>query len=251
MPQSRRIEGQGIKGLIMKIAGTLLAGLSLLLLTSGCRERPAAEPNAGGTPTAVASGRSARLPSKNTKPPAEWTANEVLQQLLATYRQATTYKDNAVVRLAYRQGGQPVSEQQPTAVAFERPGKLSVVAYQVTVKCDGKELKARIDDPPSKNVDGQFVVRPMPRPVTLADLASDKLLHETLTSRLRRQPIQLELLLESGGLIAAFGSDVACQRLSDGAQGGRACFRVEVPSPGGAFVFWVDQSDFLLRRLDY
>src|SRR5205823_11056508 len=61
----------------------------------------------------------------------------------------------------------------------------------------------------------------------------------------------LELLLESGGLVAAFGSDVACKRLDDGKQHGRDCFRVEVPSPGGPFVFSVDQAELLLRRLDY
>ena len=41
------------------------------------------------------------------------------------------------------------------------------------------------------------------------------------------------------------------ERLADEQQGARACFRVAVPSPGGAFTFWVDQEDFLLRRLDY
>src|SRR6185295_6814962 len=49
----------------------------------------------------------------------------------------------------------------------------------------------------------------------------------------------------------AFGSDVACKRLADEKHLGRDCFRVEVPSPGGAFVFWVDQSARVLRRLDY
>ena len=29
------------------------------------------------------------------------------------------------------------------------------------------------------------------------------------------------------------------------------CSITGVPSPGGAFVFWVDQSEGLLRRLDY
>ena len=82
-------------------------------------------------------------------------------------------------------------------MALERPGKLSIVAYQATVKCDGHELRARIDEPPH-SLDGQIVVRPVPRSLTLAELASDELLYDTLCSRLRRQPIQLELLLENG-----------------------------------------------------
>jgi hypothetical protein len=171
--------------------------------------------------------------------------------LLATYRGATSYEDHGVVRLAFRQAGEAMSQEWPVAVAFQRPDKLSLVAYQATVKCDGKELKARIDDAESNNVDSQVVVRPAPKELKLADLAGDALLYDILSSRLRRQPIQLELLLESSGLVSAFTADVACQRLEDGAHEGRSCFRVEIPSPGGPFVFWVDQANFLLRRLDY
>jgi hypothetical protein len=136
-------------------------------------------------------------------------------------------------------------------VAFARPNKLSLAAYQATVKCDGDELRARIDDPVTDNVDNQIVIRPAPQQLQLSDLASDQLLYDILSSQLRRQPIQLELLIESGGLISAFSSDVASQRLSDQEHDGKMCFRVDVPSPGGPFVFWVDQADFLLRRLDY
>jgi len=125
------------------------------------------------------------------------------------------------------------------------------VAYQATVKCDGKELRARIDDPPSNNLDGQIVVRPAPTSLKLADLADDRLLYDILGSRLGRLPIQLELLLENSGLVAAFGADVACQRLDDATHAGRACFRVEVPSATGPLTFWVDQADLLLRRLDF
>ncbi|MBW8884779.1 MAG: TlpA family protein disulfide reductase, partial [Planctomycetia bacterium] len=187
----------------------------------------------------------------NKKLPAEWTADEILAQLLTRYRQAKTYRDNAVVVLSFRRAGQPMAEEAPAAVAFERPGKLSIVAYQATVKCDGKELKARIDDPPSNNLEGQVVVRPAPTQIKLADLADDRLLYDILGSRLGRQPIQLELLLETRGLVAALGADVACRRLTDATHGGRACFRVEVPSAAGPLTFWVDHSDSLLRRLDF
>src|SRR5205823_2580147 len=135
----------------------------------------------GGSPVSIAPG--ATSPS-NKKLPAEWTANEILAQLLARYRQAKTYRDNAVVLLSFSRAGQPMAEESPAAVAFERPGKLSIVAYQATVKCDGKELKARIDDPPSNNLDGQIVVRPAPAQIKLADLADDRLLYDILGSRL-------------------------------------------------------------------
>ena len=170
---------------------------------------------------------------------------------MATYRQVESYQDQAVVRLSYREGEQAFHQQWPASVTFERPNKLSLAAYQATVKCDGDELRARIEDPETGHVDNQVVVRPAPQELKLTDLASDPLLYDILSSQLRRQPIQLELLLESGGLVSAFSANVACQRLADGKHDEQLCFRVEVPSPGGPFVFWVDQDDFLLRRLDY
>ena len=188
----------------MRWAWTLLACLTLFGAIAGCGNHAAQKDENG--PQAVASAAKT-ADSVSTKSPADWTANEILKRLLATYRQAKTYRDQAVVRLAFRQNGQALSQEQPNAVAFERPDKLSLVAFQATLKSDGKELKAKIEDAASKNVDGQVVVRPAPKPLKLNDLARDELLYETISSRLRRQPVQLELLLEAGGLIAAFGPD--------------------------------------------
>lgn len=215
---------------------------------AGCAPKPAAQPVKEQSPQ---SGGGGTVEHGKSKPAADYTAREILQRLLATYRQAQTYQDQAVVRLSFQQGEQPVSEEYPAAVAFERPNKLSLAAYQATVKSDGDELRARIDDPDTGHVDNQVVVRPAPKELKLSDLASDQLLYDILSSQLRRQPIQLELLLESGGLVSAFSADVACQRLADEQHEGEMCFRVEVPSPGGPFVFWIDQDAFLLRRLDY
>src|SRR5262245_5386864 len=176
-------------------AALALLGLALLPLAVGCPRKPEADASTSPAITKVTA-----LPEDPVKPPADWTANEILQRLLNTYREAKTYQDNAVVRLSFRQGGQQMADEQPAAIAFERPNKLSITAYQATVKSDGKELKAKIDDQPTNNIDNQFVVRPAPPQIKLTDLATDELLYDTLSSRLRRQPIQLELLLESGGL---------------------------------------------------
>ena len=189
--------------------------------------------------------------SRPAKDAAAISASEILKRLLATYRGATTYWDDGIVKLEFRQQGQLQGDQWPSAVKFARPNRLSLTAFQATIKCDGKDWKAAIEDPLTNNVDGQILVRPAPTKIQLNDLAADPLLYDIVASRLRRQPIQLELLLESGGLAAAFGKDVACKRLDDGEIGNRPHFRIEVPSPGGSFVFWIDQQNFLLSRLDY
>src|SRR4051812_25852889 len=124
----------------MKFAATLVACVSTLLLFASCQKANDAGPDR--TTAAQPEPADISMPDK-TKPPAEWTANEILKRLLANYRQAKTYRDNAVVRLAFRQTGQPVFQEQPFAVAYERPDKLSVAAFQATVKSNGTQLKAR------------------------------------------------------------------------------------------------------------
>jgi hypothetical protein len=194
------------------------------------------------------------------KPPAKSSAHaaaqqlgarEMLRKLLDTYRQAESYADDGVVLLKYEAEGRPYSETFPAAVKFARPNHLSLAAFQAIVKCDGKQLRAKIDDPLTSNVDHQFLVRPAPTRLQSSDLAADALLYDIISSRLQRPPIQLELLLDSGGLAEAFGDDVACRLLDRGTFEGSSCYRIEVPSPGGPFVFWIDERESLLRKLEY
>jgi len=229
---------------VNSLARNCCAVVSLAFLAAGCFQAPPpAAPVVKAAPPVQTS-----QPPKNAS---QLSASEILRQLLATYRGAVTYQDQGIIKLEFTQGGQKLGDQWPCAVQFVRPNKLSLAAYQATVKCDGRQLVAQIVDEATSNLDGQFLVRPAPKQLKLVDLASDEILYGIVSSELRRQPIQLELLLESGGLASAFGSNIACQRLPDGQVEGRDCFRVEVPSPGGAFVFWIDQGGWLLRRLDY
>jgi hypothetical protein len=195
--------------------------------------------------------KSGDKPAGAAQPAAELSAQQILKRLLETYRGANSYADDGVVRLHFMQQGQPMDQEWKSSVRLARPSKLALDAFQAVVRCDGRELAARIEDEATGNIDNQVLVRPAPKELSLKDLAGDPLLYDMLASQLRRQPIQLELLLESSGLAAAFGQDIACRRLDDGNSAGHDCFRVEVPSPGGVFVFWIDQEKFLLRRLDY
>ncbi|MBC7856632.1 MAG: hypothetical protein IAF94_24650 [Pirellulaceae bacterium] len=220
-----------------------LAALGLAMVAaSGC----------GGNPAAVDGDKPASEPlPAGAIAQSSQDASDVLRQLLKTYREAKSYSDDGQVVLRFRQNGELMESKWKTAVSFERPNRLFVKAYQVTIGCDGRELRGRIQDEGSGEDGGQILVRPAPDRLKLKDLAIDPLLYENLSSQLRRQPIQLELLLESQGLASAFRGDVACKLLEDSSVEGQLCRRVEVPSPGGSFIFWVDAKSSLIRRLEY
>ncbi|ADB16632.1 hypothetical protein Psta_1958 [Pirellula staleyi DSM 6068] len=179
------------------------------------------------------------------------SAAGILKQMMAVYRAAQGYSDDAIVRLRYKQQGEEYRDEWKSSVKFARPNKLAIEAFQASIRCDGKEWRAIITDEASNNVDNQVLVRPAPATLTSKDLAADPLLYEIITSQLQRQPIQVELLLESAGLAAALDGGVSCRLLESDKIGGRDCHRIEVPTPGGPFVFWVDQQDYLLRKLVY
>ena len=176
----------------------------------------------------------------------------MLRQLLKTYREAKSYSDNGEVVLRFRQSGELIGEKWKSAVKFERPNRLFVEALpghhrlRWERNCGGGLKMKQTGD-----IDGQILVRPAPKELKLKDLAADPLLYDILSAQIRRQPIQLELLLESQGLASAFRGEVACKLLEDAAVDGQLCRRVEVPSPGGSFVFWIDVKTSLLRRLEY
>lgn len=201
-----------------------------------------------GTPSknpTAAKEAAAALPSSSPE------AAEVLKQLLKTYREAKSYTDNAEVVLRFRRGAELLEDRWPSSVKFERPNRLFVHAFQVKLASDGKELRGHLEDQEAGDIATQYLVRPAPKELKLKDLAVDPLLYDILSGQMRRQPIQLELLLESQGLASAFRGDVACKLLEDALIERNVCRRVEVPTPGGSFIFWVDAKSSLLRRLEY
>ena len=228
-----------------------------LVLSAGCRQQPPAadKPPAAAATTAgdaAAGGSSApsdRLPQP--APVAQRTAEEILRQLVTRCRAARSYQDQGVIRLAYRQGGQPVRQEWPCSMVWQRPNRLLLRAFQATLWCDGESLAAHIRDETTGDLDGQVLLRPAPAELQASDLTVDPLLDDILRGRVGRLPAMIELLLPSHGLLAALGDDVACRRMDDDTYDGRVCFRVEVASVQGPLVLWIDQQEGYLRRLDY
>ena len=130
--------------------------------------------------------------------------------------------------------------------------ELSLVAYQATVKCDGKELKARIDDPESNNVDGQMVVRPAPQEFKLADLAADR-------SAVRHHQQPVAPAADSAGAAVGIGRAGVgvwartwpARRWKIGSMRGGRAFGLRCRRRAGRSSFGWIRRNFLLRRLDY
>ena len=178
-------------------------------------------------------------------------AATILVRMRDAYHNAEAYSDQGVMRLSYHEQGRPWTDEAPFAVRLKRPQRIRVRAYNTMIWCDGEQLAARIEDKLTSNLDGQVLVRACPDALSLTELYRDPVLREAITSGLGRQPVQLELLLSDSPLEAIFRPTVSKRLLASGDCDGHRCHRIEATSAEGPFVFWVDERQFLLRRLEY
>ncbi|MCY2993807.1 MAG: redoxin domain-containing protein [Planctomycetota bacterium] len=199
------------------------------IASSGCRQSARPEPDSAASPS----------------------ADEILARMIRVYRAASSYSDHGLVRLKYRQGGQSFQDEGQLEVKFSRPNRLQLRAYQLAMASDGQELRALVSDRESGDLDRQVLTRPADSPLLLESLYEDDVVRGVVSGGLGGPPVQLELLLTESPLQYVFDPQVNRELLDAEFLGDRDCHRVRVSLAEGDLVFWIDQQDFVLRRLEY
>ena len=214
----------------------VLALSMLALLYTGCGGK-APEPAAG--------------PSDATATAVSSPAQQVLQRMIAAYRETGCYHDQAVVRLRYRQQGQWFEDEGQLSVSLVRPNRLQLRAYQLTLVCDGNRLYAVIADPDSGDLDGQVVMRAAPSRFQLDTIYEDRIMRDVMSGGMGGPPVTLELLLSEAPLKDLLASTRSVTLAGEATIRGRVCDGVLVPLDEGQLTFWVDRESSLLQRLEY
>ncbi len=110
-------------------------------------------------------------------------AQKLLGAMVGAYQQAASYSDNGEVQVSGRSvvddREEPLDSKFFFSMAFARPNKIRMQAYNGTVVGDGKTLHALIDDLPN-----QVLERPSPEKLSIAELFADK----DLATLFRRAP---------------------------------------------------------------
>jgi len=201
----------------------------------------------GGSGSPAGNGDPAKGNKGAAPPAAELTsAEKVLEAMAAAYRQAKSYRDNAVVRFVLDTGGRKDDRTEKFAVRFERPNKLHVEAYAATIAVDGRTYRAKRDDVPD-----QYIEKDVPPALSWPFVFADQYLAQVVRQGFGGDPPQLTLLLEEDALKAILGDADKPSLAEPGEIEGRPCYRVKVQRPEGTSVFWIDKQSFLLRRFEY
>jgi len=186
-----------------------------------------------------------------SKPAPKKKPSDVLMAMIETYKKAPAYSDEAEVTVRYAFDGEAHSDQGPVRVRMKRPNKLVVKAYSAEVACDGKQMRSRLLDGASKNLDGQVAVQPAPATFGDAEFGFDPMVHDTITAGPVGYPVQLELLFAGAPLAERLGKDHKKKSLPEETLRRRACYKVAVAVDRGEFIFWIDKENHLLHRLEY
>lgn len=182
------------------------------------------------------------------------SAAEVLERMVAAYHEARSYQDNGRVRLHFKkQGGgadNVVDQQWDYSVAFARPNKLRLHVYQSVVIDDGQKLHAVLN---LDEVRGQVLETSGPEKLTQQNIfEADPLLSQVLSQGgAAGPPLVLPLLLEEAALDPVLEGAQKPDFLPPEKTDGEACYRVVVKRPDGQLVFWIDEKNFTLRRIEY
>ena len=161
------------------------------------------------------------------------------------YRAADHYADDARVRVVRTRGDGTVEEAHPFRVAFQRPDRLRIDAYDARIVADGRRLRAAVGGIP-----GQVLAADVESPLALDQLFADRELQAALTEGEAGCPTQLPLLLADDTIDLILGDATGPPRLvGTETIDGHACGRIAVPKPDGTLELWIDRRTKLLRRM--
>lgn len=209
--------------------------LALVVLLAGCNDSQPTDAPSTKTPTA---------PTAPAAAPQ--TAEDWLQAMAETYRQANTYSDAGQLRLRLVRGEESTDDSADFSVTFSRPNRLRMHVYQAIVVSDGEKLYGTIGD-----LEGQVVTGAAPEALTLEAIMLDQILMSVMTEGIAGAPPQLALLLTDDALDTVTAEAKEIKLLGSDGLDGHVCQRVAIVRPDGQLVFWIDEQTYAVRRIEF
>jgi len=173
-----------------------------------------------------------------------------LKSIFSRYHHASTYHDQAQVRLSYMMEGRRQSEHAPLSVSLDRD-RLAVAAYDVRIDHRDQLMLAWITDPGTKQFDSQVlkVTTPGGRP-SLESMLIDELLIARLQAGLAGPPPQLEWLFAEEPMPRLFDEPYQFQWSGHESVEGQRCVVVRVTVDNDRYGFWIDEQEGVIRRVE-
>ena len=192
--------------------------------------------------------------------PAEVRGAEIADKMLAAYRDARSYTDHATYVQSYSYRGEGVERELPffeMSLAYQQPNFIRLrfdealqndegTARGFDIAADGAVMRASAVELP-----GQLLETKAPAAITVDNFLPDPLIREVFNNRSVGDVFpQLAMLLNDDEATTVFPEDEAPRLLDEQMLGDRNCYRVATTSPKGKRIFWIDEKNYLLRRME-
>ena len=175
---------------------------------------------------------------------------ELLASIFSRYRNAASYHDRGVVRLSYESGGREESRVAPMNVWLNQ-NQLYVNAYDVHLLSDAGSLTAWVLDGASRDFDSQVLrVETKSQRPTIDALFPDPLLADRIAAGLAGPPPQLEWLFAREPMKLLFHGDHQFEFGPSKMVDRRLCRSIHVHAENELYVFWVDETAGIVRRVN-
>ena len=206
----------------------------------------------------VGCSRSAPLPTQ-TATSSGPAAQEVLEKMRTVYRQAESYTDNSTIveySVSRAKGVETEFPYQQLSVAIERPNKFCVTFTDAAEGAEGKTdykiaSNGKVVRSSANEVPLQIHEAVAPQVATAENFIPEPLLRaELLQVSLENIYPQIALLLCTDSGQPIFPRDDQHRLLKDAELKGKPCYRVQMVSPAGKRVLWIDKEEYLLRRME-
>lgn len=172
------------------------------------------------------------------------SVSEVLQRMIDAYHQAERYQDQGRLLVRYKHHGEIVSEAREFSLALAAPNRIRMRAYDALVVCDGRTVRASIDEAPDEVL--SFAA---PEELSPETIYGDPVLGNALNQIVGSVP--LSLFLDPEPLPGLLLNAHAPRLDPPGKIGADECYRVRIERREGAIVLWIDTRTFVLRRVEY
>ena len=225
----------------------------VLAFLIGCSSSTAPPLPAGGTADSKDTSKEAAA-----KAPMGPLAKELLEKMHSAYQGAKSYTDNVSVvfhAVLRSTGGIEDAPFTRFSVAFERPNKLHVT-YQKYIGSPQEETFEVVSDgtlvrSTAAEVPLQIHEAIAPLELSAENFIPDPDLRRTLLENSLENTLpQLSLLLAQEKGQAVFPGEDQAQTLRDAELDGKFFHRIELSSPAGKRVLWIDPEHFTLRRME-
>ncbi len=176
--------------------------------------------------------------------------SRLLEQSTAAYARLQSYSDSARVVLSYKVAGRAMQDIAPLAIAFERPNRLGIRAYQVRAGVTDQRFHIRLT-PNAEHAEGaQVVSRALPKQLDESWLLSDVIAHRHLSAGLAGAPPQLDLLLGDTPFQSLLDPSAEVTLDGEGSEGNQRFHIIRFQRGSARYRLWLNSQTSLVRRIE-